>query len=151
MAITRQEWSISALAVELRRDKRTIATIIDEGGVQPCRKTKTKKWYRLAEVVGAMVGSEELDLQQEKAKLAVEQTRRIKLQNDIEEGNYASVDELSEALEGACKIISSHLEALPLTLKKRNPNLTGKDIEIIRKEIAKCRNAAGDAVVESAK
>lgn len=151
MAITRQRWSISALAVELRRDKRTIATIIDESGVQPCRKTKTRKWYWLAEVVGAMIGSEELDLQQEKAKLTVEQTKRIKLQNDIEEGNYASVDELSEALEGACKIIASHLESLPLTLKKRNPNLTGKDIEIIRKEIAKCRNAAGDAVIESAK
>jgi len=150
MALTRQEWSVNGLAVELRRDKRTIATIIEEGGVQPCRKTVKHKWYRMAEFVGAMLGTEELDLQQEKAKLAVEQTRRIKLQNDIEEGNYASFDDLSEALDSACKIITSHLEALPLTLKKRNPTLTGKDIELIRKEIAKCRNAAALAVIKSA-
>lgn len=148
MALTSQDWSISGLAVELRKDKRTIATIIDESQVKPVCKKGKSNLYKMVDIVAAMLGSEELDLQQEKAKLAVEQTRRLQRNNDIAEKVFAPVEILSDSLESACKIIVSHLDSIPLTLKKRNPNLTGKDIEIVKKVIAKCRNTAAGAAIK---
>lgn len=148
MAITSQNWTISAISVELRRSKQTVAEIIDQAKILPVEVKGKSGLYKLADVVNAMVGSQELDLQQEKAKLAVEQSRRLRMQNDAEERRLAPVDEITDVLAEVCAIISSGLDALPLTLKKRSPSLTGKDIELIRKEIAKCRNVTGQAILD---
>ena len=153
-----QEITITELVKLTGKSQPTINKRLALSEITPLRITGRKKLYDSTKALQAIFLNKdewkylnELDLSQERAKLAVEQTRKIKLQNDIEEKNYAHVDELSDALQSACTIIASHLEALPLTLKKRNPNLTGKDIEIVRKEIAKCRNAAATAVIESGK
>jgi phage terminase Nu1 subunit (DNA packaging protein) len=144
-----QDWSINGLSVELKMDRRTVAKIIDESDVESAGNKGNYKTYRMAAVVNAMLGSDELDLQQERAKLAVEQTRRLQLKNDQEEGRLAPVSILGDALNNATGQIASVLDALPLTLKKRCPMLTGREIEIIQKEIARCRNAAADAVISS--
>ena len=148
MAITSQNWTISAISVELRRSKQTIAEIIDQAKILPVEVKGKSGLYKLADVVNAMVGSQELDLQQEKAKLAVEQSRRLRMVNDAEERRLAPVDEITDVLAEVCAVIASGLDALPLTLKNRSPALTGKDIEIIRKEIAKCRNSTGQAIID---
>lgn len=55
MAMTPQGWSISAIAVELGRDRRTIAAACAQ--VEPCGSDRRGKLYRLADVVAAMMPS----------------------------------------------------------------------------------------------
>jgi Phage DNA packaging protein Nu1. len=49
---------------------------------------------------------------------------------------------LEWALSSICSQIGAALETLPAKLKRRLPQLNAADIELIRKEIAKARNAA---------
>ncbi len=93
---------------------------------------------------------DELDLQAERAKLAVEQTREKKRNNDIEENLVAPIEILSEVLASVCSQIASTLNSLPLTLKKQCPALTARDIDYIKKEIAKCRNLAASTSIDAA-
>ncbi len=75
---------------------------------------KTSKYDSAAVHKWLLMGKEDLDLQEERAKLAVEQTRQKKRENDIEEGLIAPVDLLSEVLSDVCQQIASTLDAIPL-------------------------------------
>jgi len=75
-----QEWTVNSLSIELRRDRRTLTKIIAESGLKPVSEGKRSKYYHLADVVGALFGSDDLDLQQERAKLAQKQTEKAELQ-----------------------------------------------------------------------
>ena len=139
------------------KSRTTISKRLAEAELQPLHTAGRQKYFDSAEALAAILQhpaemeyTDDLVLSQERAKLAVEQTRRLQRENDIADDMYAPVKSLANALEGACKIIVSHLDSIPLTLKKRNPNLTGKDIELVKKVVAKCRNAAGNAVIDSA-
>ncbi len=92
-----------------------------------------------------------LDLQEERAKLAVEQTRQKKRENDIEEGQVAPVEVISDVLSKVCQQIASVLGGIPMKIKKKVPSLTARDVDFIKKEIAKTRGLAADAAVETAK
>ena len=83
-----------------------------------------------------------LNLEQERAQLAQEQHRKIKRENDIEDNLVAPLGILTDALASITTQMASIFEALPLTLKKRCPSLTAKEVEVIKKEIAKTRNTA---------
>lgn len=54
MAMTPKGWSISALAVEFRMDRRTVAGKIAD--IEPVSETGSAKLYRLADVAEALVG-----------------------------------------------------------------------------------------------
>ena len=126
--------------MELKRDKRTVAEIINNANIKPVRAKGSYKYYKLADIVNAMIGNEDLDLNQEKAKESVERQRKLKIENDLKEGLLVSTDLVTEVLARVGKQIIAVLDSIPLNVKKRVPVLEGKDIDFIRKEIAKARN-----------
>jgi len=148
MALTAKDWTISALAVELKRDKRTVAEIIDNSKIKPVRAKGAYKYYKLADIVNAMVGNTALDFQQEKAKESVERQRKLKIENDLKEGLLVSTDSVTEALAKVGKQIISVLDSIPLNVKKRVPVLESKDIDFIRVEISKARNTIANLKFE---
>ena len=149
MGMTAGEYSISALAVELRRDRRLIAKAIDAEKVEPVDNKSKVKRYKMADVVNALYGGTALSLEQERAELAKEQTRKLKRENDEAEKNVIQVDDVVDILQEVARQIRSILEALPLTMKRRIPTLTGHQVNsIIRTEIAKALNAIADIEVE---
>lgn len=79
--------------------------------------------------------------------LEKERHRREKRLNDEAEGLVAPLQLITDTLAEVASQIISHLEALPLEMKKRNPRLTGHDIETVKKAVARCRNACADIEV----
>ncbi len=123
---------------------RTIKKKISAAGIEPEKgkgntylfdsKTVLPVLYKTKESL------DELDLQEERAKLAREQTRAKKRENDIEDGLVAPVSLLTDALTKTCSQLIPVLDALPMEMKRRNPRLQGHDILLVKKSIAKCRN-----------
>lgn len=66
--------------------------------------------------------------------------KRLKEQQLL--GESAPIVALEWALSSACSQIAAVLETIPAKLKRRLPQLTTADLDIIRKEIAKARNSA---------
>jgi phage terminase Nu1 subunit (DNA packaging protein) len=91
----------------------------------------------------------DLNLEQERALLAQEQTRKLKLENDLKEGHLVSTDLVTSTLVQVGKRIIAILDSIPLNVKKRVPVLESKDIDFIRKEIAKARNAIANLDLEA--
>lgn len=89
-------------------------------------------------------GSDSIDLQKERALLAAEQRRKLKRENDVEEKLLAPVDLLTDALASTGRQIVAILESLPLTMKRYCPEITGDQITLVKKSIAKCRNSIAD-------
>lgn len=148
MSMIAKDWPVSGLSTELRKDRRTIANIINDNNIQPTRVQGKNKYYRMADVVNAMIGSNALDFNQERALLTKEQRRKMKRENDIEEGKVIPFDEIVDVLQSVVKQIVAILDALPLNLKRRVPALKAKDIEWVKREIAKARNAAAGIRVQ---
>ena len=69
-----------------------------------------------------------------------EKHRKLKRENDIEDNLVAPVSVLTVAIEKVATQIIPILDSLPLEMKRRNPNLTGHDIQLVKKTIARTRN-----------
>ena len=65
--------------------------------------------------------------------LEKEKYREKKRQNDLEEQLVAPVSSLTEALEKTAAQVIPIMDALPLEMKRRNPKLTGHDIQLVKK------------------
>jgi len=136
---------------------KTVKKRLDAAGVTPIKTEGRKIFYDSAEANRAIwaspaaSGSNGLILDDERALLIVEQRKKLERENKIADGENAPIEILREVLARVCCQIASTLDALPLTLKKRSPGLGAKDIELVRKEIAKCRNMAAKAVIDEAK
>jgi phage terminase Nu1 subunit (DNA packaging protein) len=91
-----------------------------------------------------------LDLDRERALNLQADTalKRIKEQQLL--GELAPINILEWALSSVCAQIGASLETLPAKMKRRLPQLNAADLEIIRKEIAKARNAAAAARIDYA-
>ena len=134
------------MSVELNMDRRTIGKHLT--GLTPCGITGRSKLYYMADVVAAIYakpdrqGKEEaLDLDKEKALVNQERARQLKRENDVEERVLIPIEELTSVLSGVSAQAVSILDALPLNIKRRVPMLKARDIEYIKKEIAKSRNS----------
>ena len=75
------------------------------------------------------------------ALLDEERYRKMSRENDLAEEEIAPVAVLEEAVEKMAAQIIPILDALPLEMKRMNPTLTGHDITMVKKSVAKCRNA----------
>jgi phage terminase Nu1 subunit (DNA packaging protein) len=73
-----------------------------------------------------------------------ERHRKLKRENDIDDKLVAPVLLLTEALEKAASMIVPALESLPLEIKRKFPEVTGGQINIVKKTVATCRNAIAD-------
>lgn len=73
-----------------------------------------------------------------------EKLRKLRRENDVEEGQVAPVELLTEALQKAGAIIVANLESLPLLMKRHWPEITGDQVTMVKKAVAECRNAVAD-------
>ncbi len=90
-----------------------------------------------------------LDLERERALNLQADTALKKLKEQQLLGELAPINVLEWALSSVCSQIGATLETLPAKLKRRLPQLNAADLEIIRKEIAKARNAAASVRLDT--
>ena len=131
---------------------RTVKKRLQEAGVKPIDQKGRAIYFDSADANKAIwtagKSEDELVLENERAKLTIEQRRKAERENNLAEGKVAPVELLGDILSKATSQIASKLDAIPLQLKKRNVNLTATDIDFVRAEIAKCRNIAAKAVID---
>ena len=137
------------------RTYRTVKGRLEKAGLKPVNKDGRAIFFESSEALEAVYApknqDEKLVLEDERAKLTIEQRRKVKRDNDIADGKVAPVELITVVLSKATGEIVAVLEALSLSLKRKNPNLTARDLEFLKKEIAKCRNTAASAAVDGVK
>lgn len=94
--------------------------------------------YDTAQVYKWLLGRNEI--KDYSVLLDQERHRKLQRENDIEDQLVAPVSLLTEAIASVAGQIIPILDALPLEMKRRNPQLTGHDIMLVKKSVAKCRN-----------
>lgn len=92
----------------------------------------------------------ELLIEKERAELLLkrEQGETQRLRNEETRRQLARVDLLTYALGKVCGQLVAILDALPGALKRSLPSLTASEIEIARREVAKCLNAVAEAEID---
>jgi terminase small subunit / prophage DNA-packing protein len=95
---------------------------------------------RLREMAAGRYSAGELDLTEERAKLARAQSERIEMELAIKRGEIAPIDSLRDALIPVVSQVAAMLDAVPVKLKREAPHLTATDLEIVKREIANARN-----------
>jgi phage terminase Nu1 subunit (DNA packaging protein) len=103
---------------------------------------------RLREMAAGRYSASDLDLTEERAKLARAQSERIEMDNAVKRGELAPIDTLRDALVPVVAQIAAHLDAIPAKLKREAPHLTATDLEIVAREITKARNLAAQVRYE---
>jgi len=111
MSMTAKKWSVSALAVELRMDRRRIARQLSE--IEPCGADGHGNKYFMADACRALFNAGDLDGPQEKAKL--DQKKREKLELEIAEKKreLLPADEVRDAYSKLVMNARGRLLALP--------------------------------------
>lgn len=84
----------------------------------------------------------ELKLQQERLRLTAAQAEGQELKNDITKRKSVPTEFAIFVLSRLAAEIGSILDTLPLTLKRRHPDLEVRHIESVQRELAKARNRA---------
>lgn len=105
---------------------------------------------RIAELVGEKTDGEVIeyiDKEREQARLYKGQADSVEIKNKIARAELAPIEilEYAEADRGAQ--MGSILEALPIQLKRRCPELSASAITMVEKEIARTRNICADVRV----
>jgi terminase small subunit / prophage DNA-packing protein len=105
----------------------------------------------LREVAAGRAASGDLDLAGERAQLARAQRERIEMQNAVTRGELSPTILLEQVLAKAAAKIAGVLDAIPGMVRRRVPQLTAGDIDLIAGEVAKARNTvAGMSLVDLA-
>jgi phage terminase Nu1 subunit (DNA packaging protein) len=123
----------------------TVSGLIDRGVIQ--RGDTAAQWLldyceHLREVAAGRASAGELNLVQERARLAKEQADERAMKNAVLRNEYAPYELLTLAAANAGSQIAQILDALPGVLKRRCPHLQPHDLELIQAEVVKARNAA---------
>lgn len=84
----------------------------------------------------------DLDLVEERARLASEQADRVAMQNAVTRRELAPVHVIEDVLTQAGAKVAAILDATPGKIKRRMPSLTAPMLDIIQAEISKARNIA---------
>lgn len=84
----------------------------------------------------------EAKLTQERLRLTAAQAEGQELKNEVTRRKSVPVEFSLFVLSRIAAEIASGLDALPLTLKRRHPDLEVRHIESVQREIAKVRNRA---------
>lgn len=94
----------------------------------------------LREMAAGRAAAGDLDLATERARLAKEQADKIAMQNAVARRELTPTVVLEQVLAGAAAKIAGILEAIPGMIRRRVPQLTAVDIDLIAAEVAKARN-----------
>ena len=94
------------------------------------------------EVSAGRQGDGELDLVEERARLASEQADKVAMQNAVTRQELAPVHTIEDVLTKAGAKVSGILEAIPGAIRRRVPALKAPEMDLIEREISKARNIA---------
>lgn len=95
----------------------------------------------LREVAAGRAAAGDLDLATERAGLARAQREKIEMQNAVTRGELTPTIVLEQALTNVASKVSGILDAIPGMIRRRVPQLTADDIDLVAAEVAKARNA----------
>lgn len=114
-------WTVSALAVELARDRRSLSRDLEdlEPDEMERQGTRTVRRYRMARVVAHLMGrggEKELDLNAERARLAKEQADKIERENMIARGELVVIAAVEKWAEELFHEVKAKLLGLPRSL-----------------------------------
>jgi phage terminase Nu1 subunit (DNA packaging protein) len=79
--------------------------------------------------------------------LEQEKYREKKRQNDQAEALVAPVDLLEDAVVRGVSAMVPVLEGLPLLMKRHWPEISGDQIQLVKRSVAECRNALADVEI----
>lgn len=80
--------------------------------------------------------------------LEKEKYREKRRVNDLEEDIIAPVTKITSAISRTIEQITPIFDSLPLEMKRMNPKLTGHDIQLVKKSIAKIRNIVANTKID---
>lgn len=134
-------WSVSALAVELGRDRRSLARDLE--GLAPDEETTTggrvHRRYRMARVVEHLYrrpDGEALDLDTERALLAQEQRWKLERQRLLDEGRLLDTEKVAEEVGNYISVCCARLHVVPGRVSAELDQDTGRRVEpLVRRVI----------------
>jgi len=85
-----------------------------------------------------------IDYHVERARLTKAQAEGQEIKNAVLRRELAPVDALEWVLSKTAGQISAQLDAIPMRVKRRDPKLKVKQIELITREIVNCQNACAN-------
>lgn len=133
------------IAAHLGTSDRTVREILAKLGLDhkavPLAEIRLKyiEWLR-EQAAGRQSADGELDLVQERAKLAKKQSERLDIQNAVLLGTYAPIGLLTEVLATASQSVVDRLNHIPATLKLRCPELPAAARDVVLDLVAEARN-----------
>lgn len=106
--------------------------------------------YRITQRIGESDGGEQLDLQQERARLARAQRQRQELLHKVDLGRYASIEAVAAAVDDEYARVRARLLAMPTKLA---PELAVEDrieacAEIVRVEVCSALSELSETGVD---
>jgi hypothetical protein len=118
--------AVYAASIWVGRDQATVRKIIREAALSPM-KIGVYKYYKVSDIVAAILGNDDLDLQQERAKLARKQCEKTELQIKEAEGRLVPAEEVAalwQRMVSSCraKLLSIPTKAAPLVMAAESQN-----------------------------
>lgn len=143
MAMTPKGWSISALAVEFGRDRRTVAAAV--AGLTPIGREGRADLYRLTDVLPALVGGgRPTDLDDAKARKLAAEAELAELELAKARGEVVAIGDAAKLIAEEYTAVRSKLLALPTKLA---PLLNTDNTEATRALLARGIHEALDELV----
>lgn len=91
---------------------------------------------------------EETDYGKEKARLTREQADAAEIKNEVSRGELAPIQLIETTLGRIMSQVAAIIETIPMKVKRKSPNLTAMDVEIMKREITRIQNLAADITVD---
>ncbi|MBU1566878.1 MAG: terminase small subunit [Proteobacteria bacterium] len=129
---------------------RTIKKYLDSAGVNPIADEGNKIFFDSVDALECIYTHKaSCDTGNIIEMIDEEKHRKLKRENDEADNLVAPVSMLSDAMIKAFSQILPIMDSLPVEMKRKNPQLTGHDIQLAKKAIAKCRNAMAAAKISA--
>ena len=103
--------------------------------------------------LGKLIDDSEIDQQvysyeKERARKEKEGADKLGMENAQRRKELFPLEVLGNALENVVAQICAILDSIPVNIKRKIPELTASDIDIVKREIAKARNIASRSRIE---
>jgi len=133
MAMVREKWSISSLAVEFDMDRRTVGRKLSQAGVTPCDRDGRKQMYWMLDAAPALIPprtlspdeEEQYILEQEKARLTHHQANKAAMEEERLRGDLHKAEDVKAVMADMIAATRARLLNLP---PKAAPLCLGRDL-----------------------
>ena len=119
-------WTLNALAVELGRDRRTLARLLEDlppDDAQTDTAGREHRRWRLARVIEHIYAStDEIDLNAERARLAKAQADRVEIENEVRAGRLLEQDRVIREVGDMLAAFRARVLAIPGAVAQRVPH-----------------------------